>query len=222
MSTLLEQLRARPHLLVSALVGVAAGAVIADVNLVTRLLIGWNIAVWLYLAQAFWIMSRNDHHHLRRTAIAQAEGAGAVLAMVMIAALASMAAIAVELATAKGAPRDQAMPHVLLALVTVAGSWLLLPTLFALSYASLYYQHPHGQGLLFPTHQPAEHEPSAAPPAYWDFLYFSFTIAVASQTADVAITGTLLRRLVLLQSVLSFAFNTAILALTINIAAGLL
>lgn len=58
-------------------------------------------------------------------------------------------------------------------------------------------------------------------PDYGDFLYFSFTIAVASQTADVSVTTQPMRRLVLLQSILSFGFNTAILAFTINIAASM-
>ena len=126
-----------------------------------------------------------------------------------------MTAIGVELASVKGTSASHALPHVAFALVTVAGAWLLLPTLFALSYASLFYRKPEGRGLQFPA------EATSSPPDYWDFLYFSFTIAVASQTADVAITSTDMRRFVLLQSVLSFVFNTAILALTINIAASL-
>lgn len=216
MKTFFGQLKARPHLLASVIVGaIVVAAVPGDRTWVTRLLLGWNTAAWLYLAQAFWIMSRGDHHHLRRTAMAQAEGAGAVLAAITAAVMASMAAIALELAAARGSSAIHAWPHVVFALVTVAGSWLLLPTLFALSYASLFYRVPTGLGLQFPGASADD------PPDYWDFLYFSFTIAVASQTADVPITSTPMRRLVLLQSVLSFAFNTAILALTINIAAGM-
>jgi len=215
MKALFSQIKARPHLLASAAVGVVVTLLAPSDHITTRLLFGWNAAVWLYLVQAFWIMSRADHHHLRRTAMEQAEGAGVVLAAVTAAAIASMAAIALELGAVKGSSANHALPHVAFALVTVAGSWLLLPTLFALSYASLFYRKPDGQGLLFPAASAND------PPAYWDFLYFSFTIAVASQTADVAICSTPMRRLVLMQSVLSFVFNTAILALTINIAAGL-
>jgi uncharacterized membrane protein len=128
-----------------------------------------------------------------------------------------MAAIGLELATVKGTSLEHALPHVAFALVTVMGAWMLLPTLFALSYASIFYRVPEGHGLKFPA-SAGDKEP----PVYWDFLYFSFTIAVASQTADVAICSTAMRRLVLLQSVMSFAFNTAILAFTINIAASLI
>ncbi|MBC7955431.1 MAG: DUF1345 domain-containing protein [Cytophagales bacterium] len=215
MKAILNQIKARPHLLASTVVGALVMVLTPSEHVVTRLLVGWNAAVWLYLAQAFWVMSHGDHHHLRRTAIAQAEGAGAVLAAVTAAVLASMAAIALELAAVKGASASHALPHVAFALVTVAGAWLLLPTLFALSYASLFYRSPQGHGLQFPAASADD------PPDYWDFLYFSFTIAVALQTADVALCSTPMRRLVLLQSVLSFVFNTAILALAVNIAASL-
>jgi uncharacterized membrane protein len=92
----------------------------------------------------------------------------------------------------------------------------LLPVVFTLSYASHYYRPRVPDGLKFPDEDPHFQ------PNYADFLYFSFTLAVAAQTADVQVTSRAMRKLVLLQSVLSFAFNTAILALAINIAAGLL
>jgi uncharacterized membrane protein len=218
MKAVLAQLRARPHLSASVAVGlVVVLATPGTLAGTVRLLIGWNTVVWLYLVQAAWVMSRADRHHVKRMAIAQAEGAGAVLATAIAAAVASMAAIALELAAAKSGS-SHAGPHVAFAIFTVAGSWLLLPTLFALSYASVFYRAREGAGLLFPQHGDGE----AVAPHYWDFLYFSFTIAVASQTADVAICNTAMRRLVLLQSVLSFVFNTAILALAVNIAAGLI
>ncbi|WOB09625.1 DUF1345 domain-containing protein [Piscinibacter gummiphilus] len=216
MKALLAQLRARPHLMLSVSAGATAALSLVTQPWVTRLLVGWNVFTWSYLVQAAWVMSRQDHHHLRRTAIAQSAGAGAVLTTIIAAVIASVTAIALELARVKGAPPGEAWPHIAFALTTVAGSWLLLPTLFALTYASLFHRHAGGHGLLFPG------GPDTEPPDYWDFLYFSFTIAVASQTADVSIVSTAMRRLVLLQAVLSFAFNTAILALMVNIAAGLI
>ncbi|MBX3621035.1 MAG: DUF1345 domain-containing protein [Rhizobacter sp.] len=216
MKALFGQIKARPHLSASAVAGIAAAMLAPTDHLMTRLLLGWNLTAWTYLAQVYWLISRRDHHHLRRAAIAQSEGAGAVLAMTITAVIASLAAIALELAAVKGTAASTAWPHIAFALVTVAGSWLLLPTLFALTYASLFHRAPGGEGLKFPG------PPGDDPPDYWDFLYFSFTIAVASQTADVATTSTPMRRLVLLHSVLAFAFNTAILALMVNIAASLI
>ena len=219
MTGVVRHIRTRPRLALAAAAGIAAALLVPGIHrVVARSLFGWNVGVWLFLVLAAAMMLRADHEHLRRSAIEQAEGAAAVLALVIVAAVVSIVAIVIELSAAKlGA--QQRWPHLLFALSTVTGSWLLLPTLFAMNYASLYYRHPsrhpQGSGLKFPDAE-ADFRPD-----YADFLYFSFTIAVASQTADVVVTTRPMRRLVLLQSVLSFAFNTTILALTINIAAGL-
>jgi len=216
MSGLIAHLQTRPRLFISAGAGVAASALAPGIaHFTTRALLGWNVAVWLFLVLIGMMMLRADHDRLRRAAVAQAEGAAVVLTLVIVAAIASLGAIVVELSAAKLPGSHHAWPHVLFALTTVAGSWLMLPTLFALNYASLYYRMAHGSGLKFP-------EPDQTfKPDYADFLYFSFTIAVASQTADVMITNRPMRRLVLLQALLSFVFNTTILAFTINIAASL-
>lgn len=225
-------LHVRPRLLTAAAIGAAAAPLLpAHWPLVTRALVAWNLAVWLYLLLMAVMMVRADHARLRRTALAHAEGAAVVLGTVIAATVASLAGIVVQLAQAKTPGSGHATPHVLLAVATVAGAWLLMPTLFALSYATAYYVPPRraaaagasatgdagpGSGLAFPGAD------AGFRPNYVDFLYVSFTIAVAAQTSDVAVTSRPLRRLVLLQSVLSFVFNTAVLALSINIAAGLL
>jgi uncharacterized membrane protein len=203
-------------MVICAAVGTAFGVLTPGIaHAVTRSLLGWNVGVWLFLALIGVMMLRADHDRLRRNAIAQAEGAGTVMGVVIVAAVVSIVAIVIELSAARGPGARHALPHVLFALATVTGSWLLLPTLFSMNYASLYYRTTRGGGLRFP--EPDE----TFRPDYADFLYFSFTIAVACQTADVTITNRPMRRLVLLQSVLSFAFNTTILAFTINIAASL-
>jgi uncharacterized membrane protein len=216
MKRLILPLRARPRLTSSIAIGIAVALLLPGTySPATRGLLGWNVAVWLYLLLVGVMISRADHERLRRTALAQAEGAGTVLAAVVLAALASLVGIVVELAAAKVPGAPHALPHALFALTTVAGAWLLLPTLFALTYASLYYRAPQGSGLRFTDEAPEGR------PDYGDFLYFSFTIAAASQTSDVSVSTRAMRRLVLVQSMLSFAFNTAILAFTINIAASL-
>lgn len=210
-------LSVRPRMAVAIAVGAAAGLAVPGVShLVTRSLIGWNAGVWCYLGLMAWMMTRADHGHLRRHAAAQAQSAPAVLGLVVAASVASLAAIVVELAWVKQTGAPQVIPHALLALSTVVGAWLLLPVVFTLSYASHYY-HAHTEpcGLKFPEDNPDFQ------PHYSDFLYFAFTLAVAAQTSDVTVNTRRMRKLVLLQAVLSFAFNTAILALSINIAAGL-
>jgi len=214
---IVNHVRARPGMLASAVIGVLMGLLVPHVaSPVTRALLGWNIGVWLYLVLIWISMARADHHRLRKAALAHAEGAATVLTVVVSAALASLAAIVLELAAAKAGGAPHALPLVALVLVTVAGSWLVLPTLFTLNYATLYYDGDKGAGLLFPGSGAVDFTPD-----YVDFLYFSFTIAVALQTADVAITTKRMRRLVLAQALLSFVFNTAILAFAINIASGL-
>lgn len=215
MKRLISHLRVRPRLVTSVVIGVGAALLLPGAHdAITRGLFGWNVAVWLYLLLAGTMMLRADHTRLRQVAVAQAEAAATVLAIVILAAVISLVGIVAELMAAKAPGTPHALSHVLFALTTVAGSWLLVPVTFALTYASLYYRHAHGSGLNFPNLD------DAYKPDYGDFLYFSFTIAVASQTADVSISTPSMRRLVLLQAVLSFAFNTAILAFTINIAAS--
>jgi uncharacterized membrane protein len=216
MTRLATHFRAHVRLATSLAVGLAAALVWPlPVGAVTRALLGWNVAVWLYLGLVAWMMAHADHRRLRQVATLQAESAGTVLMLVVSAALVSLLGTVLELGAAKGPGASHAVPHVALALATVIGSWLLLPAVFALTYASRYYRATAGQGLQFPGGD------AAFCPDYGDFLYFAVTIAVASQTADVSVTQPAMRRLVMLQSMLSFAFNAAILALAINIAAGM-
>ena len=205
----------RPRMFSALAIGLLASMALPAPNgLVTKALVGWNVGVWTFLVLITTFMLRADHGKLKRIAAAHAEGAAAILTVVVLAALSSLVAIVMELSAAKVPGSRHAWPHVLLALSTVVCSWLLLPTLFTLNYASLYFGQPGG-GLHFPDAQ-AHFQPD-----YSDFAYYAFTIAVASQTADVSISARPMRRLTLAQSVLSFVFNTTILALTINIAASL-
>ena len=220
MHPVFAHVHARPRLVFALLLGLLAALLVPGVSSgVTRGLLGWNVAVWVYLVLVGWMMLQADHHQLRRVAVAQAESAVTVLAMLSAAAVASLVGVVIELSAAKLPGASHTLPHVALALATVLGAWLLVPTMFALTYASRFYQQPHedrGQGLNFPG------AVDGFKPDYSDFLYFSFTIAVASQTSDVLITSRAVRRVVLLQSVLSFVFNTIILAFSINMAASLL
>ena len=215
MRRLLHHLRVRPYLATALAMGMAAAVLVPGAHdAVTRALVGWNVAVWLYLVLLVWMMVRADHGRLQRAAVAQAESAGTVMLIVSLASVFSLVGVVVELSAAKVPGVPHAWPHVVFALATVIGSWILLPMVFALTYASMYYR-AHGGGLRFPDDEPH------FKPNYVDFLYFSFTIAVASQTSDVSVSTAAMRRVVLLQTLLSFAFNASILAFSINIAASL-
>jgi uncharacterized membrane protein len=213
--TAVPRVLAHHRLILCAVAGGIAAAAWPDVqSVLSRLLIGWNVLAWLYLVWVAIALSRADSGHIKRLALAQAESAAAVLTIVVVAAITSLIALVFELIAAKAAGPHHMVGHLLFAFVTVLGSWLLLPTLFALTYAASYYRREPDCGLAFPG-ATAGYEPE-----HIDFLYFSFTIAVTAQTSDVAVTTREMRRLVIFQSVLSFVFNTTILALAINAAAS--
>ncbi|MEP7058922.1 MAG: DUF1345 domain-containing protein [Caldimonas sp.] len=198
---------------------VIAGAIVgafwpSDGAALSRVLVGWNAFVWLYLATVAVTLVRADSGHIKRLALAQAESAATVLAIVVIAAIGSLVIVVVELLAAKAAGPHHMFAHLVFAFVSVLGSWLLLPMLFGLGYASEYYGPEPDRGLSFPG------AVEGFEPDHTDFLYFSFTIAVTAQTSDVGVTTRAMRRLVLFQSLLSFLFNTTILAFSINAAAS--
>ncbi|CCD36691.1 Probable transmembrane protein [Candidatus Paraburkholderia kirkii UZHbot1] len=207
-------LRNRPRLIIGLLVGCIIAALLpGHLRPTARALIGWDSAVWLYLIMIWLQMATAHQSDVQALAEREDENAATVLMIVSVAAVASIVAIVVELATAKSlGPR--ALEHYLLTGATMLGAWFLIPTMFTLHYARHYYQSSENDpALRFPDKHPK--------PDYWDFLYFSFTIAVASQTADVALGSTAARRAVLAQSVLSFYFNLVVLGLSINIAASM-
>ena len=204
--------RLRPRLALSILLGLVVTILIpAHSQWVTRMLIGWNAAVWCYLILMGWLMARASHADVRRIAEQEDESAGIVLVILSIAAVASLAAIVMELSTVKNLPNAARLTHYLLTGVTVLGTWFFIGVLFTFHYARLFYQSA-GERLFFP-----ENEPN---PDYWDFLYFSFTIAASCATGDVNVMTRQMRKTALAQIILSFFFNVAILGFAINIAAG--
>ena len=207
-------MRARPRLFISVGVGlvvIAAAAFVTDWRLVTRLLTGWDTAVALYLGLALHLIARSDVRHIRRHAALQDEGQLAILTCTVAAALASLAAIFAVLSTsAVGGSRPRG--YLILATLTILLSWAFIHTIFALHYAHEFYDETAGRGMAFPGGEPN--------PDYWDFVYFSFVIGMTSQVSDVAITSKLIRRTVAAHGVVSFLFNAALLALTVNIAAS--
>jgi uncharacterized membrane protein len=218
MRSVIRHLRAHPQLLAAVCVGVLAGWLSPGVPRTTeRIMLGWNTGAWLYLALIGLMMIRADQADLKRVAASHAEGAPVALGIVAAASVATLVALALEMAAAKSQGLAGSWLYLLLATSTLACSWLVMPVIFALNYASQYYLSRPAGGLGFPTDGNATFEPD-----YTDFLYLAFAIAVAFQTSDVNITSRPMRRLVLVQGVLAFFFNSAILALIINAAANLI
>ena len=207
----------RPRLVLATGLGLLAPAVLpASLPAPTRSLLAWDLAAGLYVALAWTTMLRGSVEKMRSRARVEDDGAVAVLVLTLVAAVASVAAIVVELVGCRNLQASSQTPHLALAGATILISWCFVHTAFAIHYAHEYYVErggPHRQGLEFPGREP---------PDYADFLYFSFVIGTTSQTADVSIGSRTMRRLALLHGVVAFLFNTTLLALTVNIAASLI
>jgi uncharacterized membrane protein len=210
---------ARPRLFLCLALGLIVGlALPGDWRTVTRGLIGWNIAVWLYLGAAMVMIVRSDKKDIHRRAGMQDEGRHVILALAALASAMSFGAIIAQLSNVKDMAPSAKSLHIGLALITIIGSWLFVHMTFALHYAHEFFlvakRDESGKwvgGVVFP---------DVACPDYFDFLYFSYVIGVACATADVNITGSRMRRLALLQCILAFFYNNAVLAMSINIGAG--
>jgi uncharacterized membrane protein len=184
----------------------------------TRALMAWNVCALTYLALALHMMWRADKHQIQRRAIGQSEGRWLVLGMMVVAAVAVLVAVGTQI-SAVHAVKDMGTTakvfHLGLAAITVATSWLFTQTLMASTYAhDFYLARANGRhdGLNFP---------GTTDPGYGDFFYFACVIGTSGQTADVSFNGADLRPVGTLHCILAFFFNTTVLALTINIAAGL-
>ncbi len=210
--------RARPRLLISALLGVLFYFLLSnDLRPSVRAMAAWDAAIFCYLAMAFHMFAKSDLANMRRRAALQDENAWMILLLICAAALFSLLAILFVLHGAKDLGPSLLALHLGLAGGTIVCSWTLVHVMFALHYAHEYYQ-PEAAGK--PSR--ALQFPSEERPDYWDFCYFSFVLGMTCQVSDVVITDRMMRRLALAHGVLAFFFNTIILALSINIAAGLL
>lgn len=189
---------------------------IVDWRWPTDLLIAWNVAVASLLALDFLMMARSDETTMRARAALLDEGQEAILALSVAAAVASLLAIVAELAVVRDLAGLARAAHVALAAATVLVGWLFIHVMFAIHYA---HEWTRAQALGRP---PGLRIPGEDHPDYWDFLYVAIVIGTSGQTADVEFTSKAMRRTGLVHCALAFFFNTAVLALTVNIAAGLL
>ncbi len=201
---------ARPRTFFSIAIGIVAFLLLPDsLRLVTRLLIGWDIFTAFYVALAYVMMFRCDHSHIRRNAILQDDGRFLILLVTALGAFASIAAIVLELGSS-----HRGATELTLATVTIVLSWAAVHTTFALHYAHDYYRGAKPGGLQFPSGDKPD------PVDYWDFVYFSFVIGMTAQVSDVGITDRIIRRTATVHGIISFVFNTALVALMVNIAAS--
>ena len=208
--------RAHPRLLIGIICGVAVMlATRGWLRPSLRAVIGWDIGILCYLTLILAMAARATPQSMQRRAASEDATRWIFLAAIPGAAWASMFALLALLHEAHNAAGPLSVELALLAGATILLSWMLAHTMFALHYAHDYYADVAAKrpaGLLFPGN-PRE-------PDYWDFLYFSLVVGMTCQVSDVQVAGRLWRRLVLAHGVVSFLFNTVVLALSINLLAG--
>ena len=185
----------------------------------TRAVLAWDIGGIALLALITWLFLRgSDHATMADNAERQDEGEWTIFWITLAGVVFSFAAVTVVLSGTKDLPAGRREAFVALVGMTLFVSWLLTHVVFGLRYAHEYYARSGAgtkvdRGLEFPGQEA---------PDYWDFMYFSIVLGMTFQVSDVQITSRKLRRLATVHGLLSFLFNTVIVALTVNIAASLL
>jgi len=215
----LRRFRRFVHARARLMIALAAGLVLflllpRDMRIETRGLLGWDMTALVYIATTLRMIAKSTVETCYARAAYYDEGDWVILLVVIVSAGASFATIFSELAVLK-TPHASLLHALAISSGTVALSWTFTHLVFTLHYANVYYR-PDDDG-------PGGLEfPGDRPPDYGDFLYYSFVIGCAAQTGDVGTISPAMRRITLVHGIVSFTFNTAILALTINVGASLL
>jgi uncharacterized membrane protein len=207
--------RRHPRTWIALAIGIAAAMSLPrSWSFISRTVAGWDCGVVFFLVAIYRWMSRLTSQQLRSRYLEEDPSGPILLVIITAAALLSLLATVQLLATLRHVPHQTQVWHFALAALTLIASWALVPTMFTMHYADLFYSAA------------AKERPLSFPetelPLFWDFAYFAFTIAAANQTADVLTTRQAIRRVVIAQEIVSFVFNVSILGFAINITAGLI
>ena len=215
----LREMDARHRLTLAAIVAVISFLCEGKLFLATRFLVSWDAFSLMTIVLAWIVLFMEDPYEVRRNARIQDGSLTFLFSVVISAALISLLAVGFLLETAKSLPKTQLAGHIVVSVGTIILSWGLVHTLFAMRYAHLYYFNARQKG---PEHASGGLEfPGDNTPDYLDFAYFSFVVGMTCQVSDVQVSSSGMRRLTLLHGLISFCFNTAILAMFVNIVASL-
>lgn len=212
----LGRLSASVRLAAAAALGLLTMLFANDWPATARAVAAWDAFGLTTLLLIWAAITTADVAHIRETAQREDTSRTLSFTFVLVAALSSLLAVVLLLSSVHELSRPERHLHVGLAIAAVPLAWLLVHTVFTLRYAHIYYDataEGDAGGLEFP---------GQGPPDYLDFAYFSFVVGMTAQTADVSISGRPLRRLALLHGIVSFSFNTAVVALSISGLAGVL
>ncbi len=215
-------IRARPQLFLSLALGVIVGFLLPQaMQPVARALVAWNVVALCYFALVFLLIASATHDTIREHAQRLDEGRLVMLLITTAIATASFGAVVIELGSVKSMEGFEKSATILLTIITVLNSWLFLHLTFAFHYAHEFYFEEENDSQEPPAARGGLHFPNTRLPQYVDFLYFSYVIGVAFQTADVETCSSPMRLLVATHGIVAFFYNTTILALMVNVASQL-
>ena len=183
----------------------------------SRWMLAWDVFSFCLLSLYWFIFYKSKATHIRQMAAVEDTSRVVIFIVTLICTTASMLAVILLLTTKHETSLSKVL-HLAVAITGMVLSWSLVHTVFAVRYAHLYYAdhktkpNTHAGGLDFP---------DESTPDFVDFAYFSFVLGMTFQVSDVSITSRKIRRMVLWHSLISFGYNAVIIALTINVIAGL-
>ncbi len=215
----IRHIKAHARLLIAIGVGVATGVILyRSADLVTRILIGWNIGAFVFVALTWRMMATTGETQLQRKAAEEDEPRTVILVVMVAAVLASLGGTVYEVQAARAATGASFVMATALCIATVVFSWLCMHTLFAIHYAHDFYGERSGKstserGLAFAQ--------SSSGVGYMEFIYMAFCIGMTYQLSDIMARNRKFRRLITVHAGLSFFYNTFILALAVNFISGL-
>lgn len=214
----LLRIDAHYRLLISLGAGLVAFFLSRQIDSIPEIVLITWIAIALTIILLDWVVIFKAHpREVRKIASLEDSSRVIIFLFVLGASLVSLVAIYLLLKSSKGVSEDTAAGYVILAMVAVIVSWWLVHTVFTLRYAHLYYTFTGERKIIGGLEFPGD----TKDPDYLDFVYFSFVIGMTFQVSDVEISSRHIRRLTLMHALISFAFNTAIVALSINVISGL-
>jgi uncharacterized membrane protein len=189
---------------------------IKNIDTLSHIMISWDVFSLCMIVMSWITFFITKSQHIREQAKVQDSSRSLVFCSVLICTLASFVAVLILLVTKKES-NNGASWRLPIAIGGMLFSWFLIHTIFALKYAHMFYgnhetkKDSHAGGLEFPNDDR---------PEYLDFAYFSFVLGMTFQVSDVQITSKKVRNTAMLHGLLSFGFNTIMIALTINMIAS--
>jgi uncharacterized membrane protein len=212
-------MKLRPRLLFGVAAGLLAGVLSGLLGRPIGIssLLGWNLGAAVYLFAIWRLYLSASEADVRARAARQDEPSAVIILIIGVAIIASLAGVYVALTQARGQSKADSELVTALAGLTLVSSWFVVQSIFVAHYAHRHFQvigeRGEGAGFLFPGDPPR---------GYLDFAYLAICVGATAQVSDPGVQSRSLRNLVTAHAVAAFFYNTAVLALGVNILSGLI